>query len=78
MEMHEQKTVDMEDKMKNMEKGKNMVLLRPNEVAARLRISKAFVYELCHTKGFPSVYIGKRVFIVEEKLDKWLENQMNT
>ena len=56
----------------------SVVLLRPSEVAERLRVSKAFVYELCHTKGFPSLYIGKRVFIVEEKLNKWLEKQMNT
>lgn len=78
LEMSEQEIVNMEHEMNKTEREKPMVLLRPSEVAARLRISKAFVYELCHTRGFPSLYIGKRVFIVEEKLDEWLEKQMNT
>jgi hypothetical protein len=37
--------------------------------------SRTMAYRLFNTEGFPSVRIGKRVFVREDRFIKWLEDQ---
>ena len=43
-----------------------------------LPLGKNSIYNLCKTKGFPSVVIGHRIFIVKAGLEKWLESKSLT
>ena len=46
--------------------------LSVEEMAAFLGISRVGAYNLCHTKGFPSVRIGKRILIPRDRFLAWL------
>jgi excisionase family DNA binding protein len=50
----------------------NDKLLKSNEVAERLAISKAFAYRLMKTGEIPVVRIGKSVRVLPEKLDEFI------
>jgi excisionase family DNA binding protein len=45
------------------------------EVARRLGVSKATVYELVWTRGIPAVRIGRRVLIPRKRFARWLEDR---
>ena len=49
--------------------------LRAEDVAAILSISRANAYTLMHSKGFPTIYIGKRMLVPKEKFLAWIEEQ---
>jgi excisionase family DNA binding protein len=40
-----------------------------------LRISRPKAYELVHTKGFPTVRIGRAIRVPRESLIRWLDEQ---
>lgn len=42
------------------------------EVAEALRISRAGVYDLVRTEGFPALKIGSRIVIPKEKFIEWM------
>lgn len=46
-----------------------------HEAAEQLGISDRYVYNLSHTRGFPTVRIGRRIRISREGLKAWVENQ---
>ncbi len=49
------------------------------EMAKLLKISKNSAYKLCHQNGFPAIRINnKRILVIREQLEKWLENQSLT
>lgn len=50
-------------------------VLNADEIAAALRISRANAYTLMHSKNFPTIYIGKRMVVLKEKLLEWLYKQ---
>ena len=55
--------------------GKVVALLRPNEVAQMLAVSRAWVYEAARSGRIPSVRIGGEdgpLRFVPEDLDRWL------
>jgi excisionase family DNA binding protein len=57
-------------------KGKAVDLLKANDVAQRLAVSRAWVYEAARTGRIPSVRIGGRagpLRFVPEDIDRWLE-----
>lgn len=54
-----------------------MVLLRAEEVAVRLRLSKAWVYELVKRREIPHVKFGNRaVRFPEEEIERWLASRL--
>lgn len=49
--------------------------LSANQVAQVLGISRANAYTLMHSKGFPTIHIGKRMVVPKNKLIEWMERQ---
>lgn len=49
--------------------------LSANQVAQVLGISRANAYTLMHSKGFPTIQIGKRMVVPKNKLIEWMERQ---
>lgn len=54
-------------------------ILRVDEVAAVLRLSRSAAYELAHKEGFPVINPlgGKSMRIPKDAFMKWLESQTN-
>ena len=46
-----------------------------DDVAQVLSISRANAYTLMHSRGFPTIKIGKRMVVAKEKLSAWIEAQ---
>ena len=46
------------------------------EVSQVLGISRANAYALMHSKGFPTLKIGKRMTVPKDKLIEWMEKQL--
>lgn len=51
-------------------------LLTVSEIAAHLRISKKQAYRIVESKGFPSIRIGRRILIPEEKYKAWIDHHI--
>ena len=51
------------------------ITLSANQVAQVLGISRANAYTLMHSKGFPTIQIGKRMVVPKTKLIEWMERQ---
>lgn len=49
--------------------------LNAEQVGCYLNISRAGAYALCHSDGFPSIHIGKRIVIPREAFLRWVEDQ---
>ena len=50
--------------------------LNADQIAAVLGISRASTYSLLHTRGFPTVMVGKRMIVEKAKLLKWIEERI--
>lgn len=48
-------------------------MLTATELAGALGISKAGAYTLIHSKGFPTLRIGKRLMVAKDKLTVWID-----
>ena len=51
--------------------------LNANDIAAVLGISRANAYTLMHAKGFPTIFIGKRMIIPRDKFIEWMDLQIS-
>ena len=51
------------------------ITLSANQLAQVLGISRANTYTLMHSKGFPTIQIGKRMVVPKNKLIEWMERQ---
>ena len=51
--------------------------LSVEEMAAYLGISRSGAYQLTHQAGFPALRIGRRVVIPIERLNEWVNSQIN-
>ena len=51
------------------------ISLFAEQVAQVLGISRAGAYTLMHSKGFPTIQIGKRMVVPKDKLLAWMEAQ---
>lgn len=51
------------------------ITLSANQLAQVLGISRANAYTLMHSKGFPTIQIGKRMVVPKNKLMEWMERQ---
>ena len=49
------------------------VALSAEDVAQVLGISRANAYILMHSKGFPTLQIGKRMTVPKDKLIEWID-----
>ena len=45
------------------------------DIAKVMGISKANAYAVMHTKGFPTILIGKRMMVQREHFFSWLDEQ---
>ena len=52
------------------------LFLNADLVSKVLGIAPSSAYELMHEKGFPSLRIGSRIVVPEEKFQQWVEEQM--
>ena len=52
--------------------------LSAEEVALVLGISRANAYTLMHSKGFPTLKIGKRMTVPKDKLIEWINKQIGS
>ena len=50
--------------------------LTADQVAAVLSISRANAYSLMHSKGFPTIRIGKRTIVHRDKLIEWMNEKV--
>ena len=48
--------------------------LTVEDVSRILGIGKQNAYELCHSEGFPSVMVGRRIIIPKLAFIRWMEN----
>ena len=46
-----------------------------SQVSKFLNVGITKAYELCHSKGFPVVQIGRKLLVPRKQLDLWLEEQ---
>ena len=51
------------------------ITLNAQEVAAVLGISRANAYCLMHSRGFPTLQIGKRMVVSKDKLIDWIDQK---
>ena len=51
--------------------------LNANDIAAVLGISRANAYTLMRAKGFPSIFIGKRMIVPRDKFIEWMDLQIS-
>ena len=51
--------------------------LNANDIAAVLGISRANAYTLMRSKGFPTLFIGKRMIVPRDKFIEWMDMQIN-
>lgn len=50
--------------------------LQAEDISAVLGISRAGAYTLMHRRGFPTLFIGKRMIVPKEKFFQWLDTQL--
>ena len=48
------------------------IVLNADQLSRALGISRANAYQLMHSKGFPTLRIGKRMLVPKEKFLEWL------
>ena len=51
-------------------------MLTATELAGALGISRAGAYTLIHSKGFPTLRIGKRLMVPKDKLSAWIDRNI--
>ena len=51
------------------------IVLNADQLAQALGISRANAYQLMHSKGFPTLRIGKRMLVPKEKFLEWLNSK---
>lgn len=51
------------------------ISLKNEHVCAILGISRAAAYQLMHSKGFPTIMIGRRMIVPRDKLIIWMDQQ---
>ena len=49
--------------------------LRAEDIQVILGISRAGAYQLMHRADFPTIYIGKRMVVPEDKFREWMDAQ---
>ena len=55
----------------------NRAVLSARELSVYLGIGLSKSYQLFHADGFPTVRLGKRLFVPREQLEIWLKKQIS-
>lgn len=50
-------------------------MLNAEDIQNILGISRSGSYQLMHREGFPTIFIGKRMVVPEDKFKEWLDEQ---
>lgn len=53
-------------------------ILTVKELAEYLRVGHNVAYRLVHSKGFPTLKLGRKILIPVEELKKWISQNTNT
>ena len=53
------------------------VTIQAEDIAAVLGISRAGAYTLMRSKGFPTIFIGKRMVVYRDKFIQWMDEQVS-
>jgi len=53
----------------------NTNYLTPKDLSDRFKIKKQKSYELFHREDFPSIRIGRKLLVREDKLEAWENSQ---
>ena len=48
------------------------LMLNAQQIAETLGLSRAGAYELLHSKGFPTLKVGKRLMVSKENFISWI------
>ena len=48
------------------------LMLNAQQIAEMLGLSRAGAYELLHSKGFPTLKVGKRLMVSKENFISWI------
>ena len=54
----------------------NKKLITVKEFVSEYGIGTNKAYEIVNSKGFPVIRLGKKILIVRDRLDEWLENNI--
>lgn len=58
-----------------MEKKTAGHLMSAKELEESLGLTRNGAYTLLHTKGFPTVKVGSRLYAVRSEVDRWLKQE---
>lgn len=50
-------------------------MLRAEDVARILGVSRANAYAIMHSRGFPKLQIGKRIMVTKDKFREWIDTK---
>ena len=54
----------------------NKKLLTVKEFANEYNIGTNKAYEMAHSKDFPMIRLGKKILIIKDRVEEWLENNI--
>ena len=54
----------------------NKKLLTVKEFASEQNIGTNKAYEMAHSKNFPMIRLGKKILIIKDRVEEWLENNI--
>ena len=54
----------------------NKKLITVKEFVSEYGIGTNKAYEIVNSKGFPIIRLGKKILIVRDRIDEWLENNI--
>ena len=54
------------------------ILLTIKDIQEVFQCGKNYAYSLTKLKGFPTIKIGKKIFVSKDKLKKWIDENTNT
>ena len=52
-------------------------MLNVDDVSNVLGICKIKVYELCHSRDFPSIVLGRRILVPKKSFIQWIESSQS-
>ena len=54
------------------------ILLTIKDIQEIFQCGKNYAYSLTKLKAFPTIKIGKKIFVPKDKLKKWIDENTNT
>ena len=54
----------------------NKKLITVKEFVSEYGIGTNKAYEIVNSKGFPVIRLGKKILIIRDRIDEWLENNI--